>query len=416
MRILQVSKFLRHVGGVETYIQWLGEELADAGHEVGFFGMDLPADRPPLYAGGQFAAYTPERDFHGSLKRKAIDGAASIYSPAVGRRLREAIADFEPNLVHFHGTCYQLTPSVFRAVQERHVPSMITAHEYKLTCANQRLWDDRAGAECYACVGASSAAKSANILKRSCVKGSRPASAVAAVEQLVADRVLRPHPGLIHAPSKFMQDTLVADGYAPGAVVYKDLPWEDWRPSASHAERNTLQFIGRLSVEKGVAQLLAAWKLVESARQDIFLRVSGDGAERHTLEQLSLDLGLERVTFTGAFAREGLTDLLADSFATAHTSIWAENSPFTVRESLTRGVPAIVSNRGGLPEMVDPGSGVVVDPYDPGALAESILGLHAARLAGTSAVRSSVERRAVSDAEHMGWLLDTYQGLTTRRN
>ena len=78
--------------------------------------------------------------------------------------MARAVEEFRPDVVHFHGTCFQLTPSVVSAVARRRVATLVTAHEYKLMCANQLLFDERAGQCCTDCVGVPATTKSIEVV------------------------------------------------------------------------------------------------------------------------------------------------------------------------------------------------------------------------------------------------------------
>lgn len=411
-----VSKFLRHLGGVETYVDSLARGLTAEGHSVALFGMDLPGTSPKIGPPGAERYLSPDREFNGSFAAKVSSGASAVYSPTVGRRLHRAMESFLPDVVHFHGTCYQLTPSVYRAVSNARVPAILTAHEYKLVCANQRLWDDSKSGACTACVGRGSLGKARAILDRRCVKGSVGASSIAAIEQVVADQILRTSGVAIHAPSRYMEATLTADGYDSARIIYRDLPWEGQREANRFATsgRDRAVYIGRLAAEKGVDRLLRAWADVESRMPLAELLIAGDGPEAGRLRELSRTLRLNRVTFIGRYEQAELPKILSRAVTTVHPSVWAENSPFTVRESLLSGVPAIVSDRGGLPEMVDIGSGTVVDPDDTDALAAAICSEYRRPRVGSPELRTAVQVRAQSIGDHLHWLLGEYSRLVER--
>ncbi|MFJ3304689.1 glycosyltransferase [Streptomyces sp. NPDC086549] len=411
MRVLLVSKYLRQLGGVETYVGWLSAALADAGHEVALLGMDEPAGSSALWRQGQRVWFSPSRDFHGSLSQKVGGAALSVYAPGVRRLLDAALREFRPDAVHFHGTCYQLTPSVFASVRAQGVPALLTAHEYKLVCANQRLWDDSRGQECYACVGLSPRAKAREVIRRRCVKASAGPSVLAALEQPLSQALVRKAGIRFHAPSRYMESVLRADGYSPESVHYADLPWTPAKPAGNVRARTSIVYIGRLAVEKGVDRLLRAWPTVAATWPGVRLRVAGDGPERPALESLAGRLDLDGVEFTGRYEPHELDSLLSDALATVHPSVWAENSPFTVRESLMRGVPALVSDRGGLPEMVSPATGSVVDPDDVAHLAAVIAREIATPRAGSEELAAAVELRRVTAERHLDWLTGRYANL-----
>lgn len=409
-RVLVANKFLHHVGGVETYVRWLSEHLPDAGYEVAFFGMKpVPTDNLMQLSGPTY--FAPHRSYYGPPAQKVRDAAASVYSTRARRAMELALRDFAPDLVHFQSTCFQLTPSVVRAVDEAGIPSVATAHEYKFVCSNQRLWNDGLQEPCFRCLGRGTAERMRQVLSARCVKGKPGPSLLAVAELPVADAVWRRSRGLVHAPSQFM-GRLLNDAHSPvaGRVRYLDLSWGSaTRVDRGGARPRSIAYTGRLSREKGVDTLLRAWRLVERAGHDIHLDIYGTGPEEADLRSLAGQLGLRSATFRGRYEQGDLAGLMAATVATVHPSRWDENSPYTVRESLQHGVPAIVTDAGGMPEMVSDLTGRVVPRDDPGALAAGMLAEVNQRRCGLDSLVEAVSKRAVGDADHLQGLGEIYE-------
>lgn len=408
VRILVASKFLHHVGGVETYIAWLARHLPTDEVELGFLGM-TPPDGEDLMADLDGPTFlTANRDYHGSLPTKLRSAATSVYSREAAAVMDEALDRFAPDVVHFQSTCFQLTPSVVSAVARRDVPMVTTAHEYKFVCSNQRLWDDGKGRPCTKCLGAGTAQRVSNVVSTKCVKGSLASSVVAAAELPVSNAVWRKAPGIVHAPSRYMAG-LLEDAASPvkGRVRYLDLAWGDpVPPDRPAAPRLDVTYLGRLSTEKGVDTLVRAWPAVIEQKPAARLRLFGVGSDEGRLRGLVGDTS--NIEFCGRYQRADLAKILKTSAMTVHPSTWAENSPYTVRESLQHSVPAIVSDQGGLPEMVGPETGTVVPAADHVSLANAILQELEFRRAGSNELAAAVRTRAVSDGEHTAGLQEMY--------
>ncbi len=248
-----------------------------------------------------------------------------------------------------------------------------------------------------------------NVAVRRCVRGSTAASLFALPEIPIADYLWGKSNVVIHAPSQFMGDVIEKAPYIPNRVHTLDLPWGDPEPRvAADGWARRAIYVGRLEREKGVDVLLDAWKLVQQRQKGCELIIAGSGSEQSFLESKATELGLESVRFLGRYERSELGDLFGQVAVSVHPSQWYENSPFTVRESLLFGVPAIVSNVGGMPEMVDSLSGTVVPPGDPKALSEAILGELTRRSAGTTTLREAVAKRSMSDESHLKGLNELY--------
>lgn len=156
-----------------------------------------------------------------------------------------------------------------------------------------------------------------------------------------------------------------------------------------------LLFVGRLSPEKGVADLLDACSRLAGQGIAFRLRIAGDGPLRGALQGQAAALGLgERVEFLGPCPRTGLGPLYRDAGLACVPSL-SEPQGIVVLESLIAGTPVLATAVGGIPDMVRDGSnGRLVPARRPEQLAAAIAELAAdraalARLAAAS--RPSVE-------------------------
>jgi glycosyltransferase involved in cell wall biosynthesis len=170
---------------------------------------------------------------------------------------------------------------------------------------------------------------------------------------------------LMLAPSRFMERAIGAAGFPARTLRY--LPngiAPGAEPPPIPQSGGLLLYAGRLGREKGLDVLLAAARSLP----EVPIAVAGDGPLRATLEAAAP----ESVRFLGQQTAEELRRLRADAVATVSPSIWYENAPIAVLESMRDGRPAIVSDIGGQPELVAGGAGLAVEPRDPRALAEAI--------------------------------------------
>jgi glycosyltransferase involved in cell wall biosynthesis len=121
--------------------------------------------------------------------------------------------------------------------------------------------------------------------------------------------------------------------------------------------------------EKGHDDVLEAAAGVDGIR----FVLAGSGPEESRLRRKAASLGLaDSVVFAGF--REDVADLLAAADVIVHPS-HADALPTALIHGLAAGLPAVGTRVGGIPEIVTPDTGVLVDPGDPGALREAICGL-----------------------------------------
>jgi glycosyltransferase involved in cell wall biosynthesis len=143
----------------------------------------------------------------------------------------------------------------------------------------------------------------------------------------------------LSVPIKLIPNILDTDLYSPPSV----------RTPALH---KTLVYMGRLSYEKSVDDVLRAMAHVVKRIPNTLLLVVGDGPERNNLESLAAELGIaEQCIFTGFLFGNELIETLgqADVYLTGSKS---ENMPLALMEAMAVGLPIVAVRSLGLEEML----------------------------------------------------------------
>ena len=162
------------------------------------------------------------------------------------------------------------------------------------------------------------------------------------------------------------------------------------RHGVKEGERVVLA-IGRLSREKGHADLINALGRLRRARPDIDFKllVVGEGPEQTRVEQAAAAEGItDRVVFVGQVGDVRPYYAAADVLALPSHS---EGSPNVLLETMAAGVPAVAASVGGVPEIAThEKTALLVAPRDTAAMAESLARvLTDARLADELAANAS---------------------------
>ena len=124
---------------------------------------------------------------------------------------------------------------------------------------------------------------------------------------------------------------------------------------------------------KGVDILLKAFSQTPKSK-DLYLLLIGDIRDKRVESLIASSPNKERIITTGF--RNDATDLIAASDIFTMPSIAREGLAKAAIEAMSKGVATIVTNVGGLPELVENNvSGIIIPPSDPTALAEAILRL-----------------------------------------
>lgn len=133
--------------------------------------------------------------------------------------------------------------------------------------------------------------------------------------------------------------------------------------------------IKSLEIVYGIKYLIIAFgKLVEKyPNEKLQLLIGGGGSELKNLAKLASDLGIDnKVTFTGKIENESVPDFLNKLDLAVFPSL-SESFGVAAIEASSVGLPVIVSNVGGLPEVVENGvTGLVVEPKDVEGIYKSI--------------------------------------------
>ncbi len=135
-----------------------------------------------------------------------------------------------------------------------------------------------------------------------------------------------------------------------------------------------LLYVGYLKHMKGLGNLIEALGILRRRGIDADLRLVGAGPERRTIEQAVSDAGLaSHVQFHG-YVPMGLD--LNRHYDTADIFVFpslSEGSPRVVLEALAHSLPAVTTNVGSVPDLIEDGqSGLLVPPGDAGALAAAV--------------------------------------------
>lgn len=134
----------------------------------------------------------------------------------------------------------------------------------------------------------------------------------------------------------------------------------------------TLVYVGRLEPVKNHALLLNAFSLALASQPELRLWMVGDGSGRERLERLAAELEVTaQVRFWGQQLDVAPFFSAADAFIMSSKS---EGLPISLLQAFSLGVPAIVTDVGGMAEVVRLAqAGIIVPADDSSGMAEAIL-------------------------------------------
>jgi len=136
----------------------------------------------------------------------------------------------------------------------------------------------------------------------------------------------------------------------------------------------TILYVGRFSPAKGIEYLIQALPIIASQYPEVRLFLAGSGPLEASLRSLVQQLGCEaRVSFIGYCPNNQLPDWYRAADVTVMPSLLEWFGKVAV-ESMACGTPAVVTNRGGPPDIVrEFECGVLVPTKDPAAIARAVM-------------------------------------------
>ena len=361
MKVLLVNKFHYRKGGSETYYFTLADALKQAGHEVVFFAMadgekNLPCDQEQYFVSNA--------SVNGGIRSKLNMVLHLTYSKEAYRKMGALLRAEKPDLVILNLVHKQITLSIIDAIKEYDpkLPIFWTMHDLIAVCPSYSMRDG-SGSICEKCLGGNYS----HCIKNKCIKGSTLMSVLSAYEaSYIRRRKWYDDVDLFICPSEFYRRKLTEGAFTkhPIITLRNPLPLDTVYECTGENEGYVLYF-GRLSPEKGVKTLIEAAKLCGCR-----LVILGTGPQEAELKACAEGCG--NIEFKGFQTGKALQNYVKNSRCVVLPSEWYENGPYSAMEAMAMGKPLIVSENGGLPELVEDGVNGYIHGQGPKALAACI--------------------------------------------
>jgi glycosyltransferase involved in cell wall biosynthesis len=337
--VLVVHNRYRYAGGEDAVVYAEAAVLRERGHRVIEFTRD----------NSQIAEF-------GRIDRASL-AATAVWNQRVYSEVRALIRRERPAVAHCHNLVPLLSPAVYYACRDEGVPVVQTLHNFRLRCPAGTMFRD--GKTCNDCDR-----NLARGVVHGCYRRSRTQTAVAAM-MLAAHRWLRTFSDAVDAysaPSRFCAEVMASAGIPSQKIaVRQNFLAAD--PGVRRGIGSYAIFVGRICEEKGIRQLLAAWRKLPH----IPLVVVGDGP----LLDEARRTAASNVSFTGALPPSEVVSRIKSARFLVFPSIWHETFGMVALEAAACGVATLGSRLGAIPELVQEGrTGLLFDPYSPNELAD----------------------------------------------
>lgn len=345
MRVLIAHVHYRQMGGEDVVFDSESNLLREGGHEIAQLELKS-ADFDALSLG----------------QRARI--VLTYRAHAYGRSLiRAAIRKHQPDVVHFHNLHPLLGTAAVVEADYLGCATVQTLHNYRLSClAGIHLL---ATEICERCTPGHFGPG----VRRGCYRGSRFESA------LTAQATTRQWQNLVRAGlpqrslalTEFMRDRFITHGAPADRIVHKPNSVDAGEPAPAGERRGVLT-AGRLSHEKGMVPLAAAWP--DDAPE---LRIVGAGP----LQGDVIRLQRHNVRYLGVLRRDDLRREMRRSRVVVLPSVWPEPMSLVALEAFSEATPVVTFDGWSLGSVVRDLSHDCVVPFrDFAALARRAAEMH----------------------------------------
>lgn len=342
MKILLIHNHYLEKGGEDEVVKAETKLLAEHGHKVILYEKSNEhIKRLPFF-------------------KKLIFSLFELgFSKAVYREIKEIIKREKPDIAHVHNVFICITPSVYFALSEEHIPIVQTLHNYRFFCI-RGLFFDKGGA-CEKCKDK----QFFNGVIKKCWNNSFFLSFCLAKLLHRRESFLKNIDSFI-AISRFSRDKFIELGIEKERIFLKG-NFVTIEPEENNQDRNYALFLGRLVDYKGIETLMRAFKTDPSFN----LKIVGDGPLRKEVQRFASSR--KNIEWLGQISRESVLETIKNSSFVIFPSECYENMPLVIVESFAFSKPVIASNLGAIKELViDGANGLLFEPGNELDLAAKI--------------------------------------------
>lgn len=271
-----------------------------------------------------------------------------IWSEKIYDELIELIKKEKPDIAHFHNIWYNISPSAYYACKKLDVPVVQTLHNFRIFCANGLLF--RNSSICDKCLTNSPFYG----VYYGCYRNSKIKTIpISLAENL--HRMLGTWNNKINAYislTEFSRRIFIEYGIPENKIFVKPNFLFNI-PETIDYNYDYFLFVGRLSKEKGLMELLQAYKLLQERGQFFPLKIIGDGPLFADIKNFIVNNSLKNVELLGQLDEKSIIKYMENALALVIPSIWYEMFPLVILEAYRCKKAVIVPRFGAFNYTVD---------------------------------------------------------------
>ena len=301
------------MGGEDIYVNLLIKLLREKGHRV------------KLYA-------KHSSSIEQNLNNKMAVATNLVYNRQTATELQKIIRVFKPDIAHIHNVYPLISPSAYIICKNAGVSIVQTIHNYRFMCAAGTLY--HGSTVCKECLQGKSLFP---CIWHRCYRNSFVSTILLTITLMVQrNRIIKTIDRFIFPTyfSKKIYEEYFNLPKSKSIVIHHGLKIADNSSQKSDSPSNYFLFIGRLSKEKGILDLV---KHI-SKKPKISLIVVGTGPLAKELETYRK---YTHIKFMGSQSRNKTLKLMQNARAVIIPSKWYEVLPLVYIESLALNVPVL---------------------------------------------------------------------------
>lgn len=165
------------------------------------------------------------------------------------------------------------------------------------------------------------------------------------------------------APSPFLKEKMVEAGMPKDGLIVSDYGMEtEWVEGYRPREKDgklRFAFIGSLVWYKGLEVLARAFQRIDSEKAELHIYGDTEGLPefKETRSRIEGHVSRSGLHFHGRYDPKDLAKVLGSIDVLVVPSVWYENSPLAIHEAFQSKIPVLVSDRGGMRDLVTDGAG-----------------------------------------------------------
>lgn len=378
MRIVLANRRYFESTGPGRYLFKITERLEKDGHQVLPFSISWKWNKNTPYAKYFISPPASEdtlyyKDYKDKLNffQKLRVLANTIYSFEARKKMGELIDDYDIDLVYLLGIVTGISPSVIDAAKKYRIPVVMRLSDFFLFCPEYTFDRFNAKGERICCRECEVYGYK-RALKYKCLQGSLAVTG-ARVLSMYIQKWLKIYDKVdaFIAPSLCMCEALLKAGYSQEKIYHVPSFFDSQTVEPCYENDGYILYFGRVDIDKGVIHLIKAYEIGRFKEPLLIVGESSDGEDKRLMQYVQ-EKKIANINFVGFKQLQELIPLIQRAVFTVVPSVWPDNSPMTVLESMACGNPVIGSDLGGISEQITPESGLLVPPNDPAALASSI--------------------------------------------